>query len=592
MEEFMKLKDAIGTIRINRKKEQLKTLTTIWGESLNPDNVLKEYPRPQMVRDSYINLNGLWDYAIKKSKDYPKKFDGKILVPFSPESQLSGVGRQLKPYEFLWYATILKMETADKDKRCILHFGAVDQCAAVYVNQQKVLRHIGGYLPFEVDITAYLKSENNTLSLCVQDFSDNSYHSRGKQKLNRGGMYYTAQSGIWQTVWLEWVPKTYIQKLHITPDYENSKVKLQIISNKSPSQKITCKIMDDGEIIGSKTTDSNLFTLSIPKRKDWSLEHPFLYDLYISLGEDTVTSYFAMRLITITPDENSIPRFCLNHKPIFLHGILDQGYWPDGLYTAPSDEALIYDIDKVKTLGFNMIRKHSKIEPARWYYHCDRLGVIVWQDMVNGGLSYHTPFVTWLPNLIAWTKVHIKDNFYCFFSRRNLAGRKEWLRECDATIEHLSHFACISTWVPFNEGWGQFDTGKVTDRIQKKDPARLIDSASGWFDQGCGDFKSEHNYFNKLKVIPDKRAFVLSEYGGYACYIKGLSSVNRVYGYKIFKTPDQFNKAYFDLIENQLKPLIPKGLCAAVYTQLSDIEDEVNGIMTYDRRICKLKDNF
>jgi len=584
----MNLKEAIRTIRINPKKEQFKTLTTIWGEALKPDSVLKEYPRPQMVRDSYINLNGLWNYAFTASKNYPSKFDGKILVPFSPESQLSGVRRQLKPHEFLWYETTFKVETPFKEHRCILHFGAVDQCCVVYINRRKVMRHVGGYLPFEVDITEYLKSGSNTLTLCVQDFSDTSYHSRGKQKLHRGGMFYTAVSGIWQTVFMEWVPETYIKKLFVTPDYESSTVKIQIISNKSSSQKMSVEIIDDGEIINQQTARLDHITLTIPNRKDWSPERPFLYGLHIRLGEDFVTSYFAMRLMTIEPDNHNIPRFCLNHKPIFLHGVLDQGYWPDGLYTAPSDDALIFDIDKAKSLGFNMIRKHIKIEPARWYYHCDRLGIIVWQDMVNGGTSYHTPFVTWLPTLMPWTRTHIKDCFYRLFSRRNLAGRKEWLRECYLTIEHLSHFPCISTWVPFNEGWGQFDADKVTSLIRKKDPTRLIDSTSGWFDQGLGDFKSEHNYFEKLKVVPDKRAFAISEYGGYACYIKEHSSINRIYGYKTFSTAEQFNEAYFDLIENQLKPLIQEGLCASVYTQLSDIEEEVNGIMTYDRRVVKL----
>ncbi|MEG0366444.1 MAG: glycoside hydrolase family 2 TIM barrel-domain containing protein [Coprobacillus sp.] len=580
----MNLIDAIKTVRLFEEKEQLKPLQTRWGKVLDEKHVLEEYPRPQMIRKNYLNLNGFWNYTITNNKNIPKQFDGKILVPFSPECSLSTVNRQLQPNEYLWYERELPITT---EKRCLLHFGAVDQIADVYINHQHVFHHIGGYLPFDIDITDNLKSEHNIVTVCVQDLSDTSYHSKGKQRLKRGGMYYTAQSGIWQTVWLEQVPETYIHDVKIIPNYDNDCIDIMVTLN-HPAHHIYFKLENEEF---SLDNDNQIIhhTLKIKNKISWTPDNPYLYPIKILTQDDEVECYFAMRTYTIEKDQNNIPRICLNHEPIFMHGVLDQGYWPDGLYTAPSDEALIYDIESMKSLGFNMIRKHIKIEPARWYYHCDRLGMIVWQDMVNGGTPYHTLFITWMPSVLSWTKKHISDKHIRLLSRHNKESQKEFIYECEQTIQHLSHFPCISTWILFNEAWGQFKTKELTEYLHQLDPTRLIDSTSGWYDQNCGDFRSEHHYFDEPKFIDDHRVFVLSEYGGYACQIKDHHSVDKVYGYKVFTTSRDFSKAYKQLLDQTVYPLINQGLCAAVYTQVSDIEEEVNGLLTYDREICKLK---
>lgn len=583
----MNLIDAIKTVRLFPKEETLIPLQTRWGKNLNYEHILDEYPRPQMVRENYINLNGYWDYAITQDKNIPCQFQGKIVVPFSPEAHLSGVHKQLQPHEYLWYNRILPI-VKQPHIHCLLHFGAVDQTAVIYINKKIVSFHDGGYLPFTVDITPYLTNEINTLIVRVQDDSDTSYHSIGKQRLQRGGMYYTAQSGIWQTVWLEKVSETYIEDVKIISDYDNNQIEVKVFLNQPTQDMLQFQI--DNENIISITSDQKIITqnFKIEHKKSWTPDTPYLYHLHVATSHDKVTCYFAMRLYTIEKDQQNIPRVCLNHQPIFMNGVLDQGYWPDGLYTAPSDEALIYDIQTMKSLGFNMIRKHIKIEPSRWYYHCDRLGMIVWQDMVNGGEKYHTWFITWLPSLISWTKKHISDKHTYLLGRQNIIGREKWIMECQQTINHLSHFPCISTWVLFNEGWGQFETVKLTKYIRQLDNTRLIDSASGWFDQKCGDFRSEHHYFDEPKMIPDKRAFVLSEYGGYVYQVPQHISIEKSYGYKTFLNQKDFTLAYQKLFKETIEPLIEKGLCGAVYTQLSDIEEEVNGLLTYDREICKV----
>ncbi len=581
----MQLLNAIKTVRLFQEKENLISLWTRWGKSLDKKHILQEYPRPQMKRDNYQMLNGLWDYCFSKTTTFPDAFEGKILVPFSPESQLSQVERQLQPDEYLWYQTSLDVSPSC-NKRCLLHFGAVDQIADVYINQLLMEHHVGGYLPFTIDITDALKEKDNLLTVCVQDLSDTSYHSKGKQRLNRGGMYYTAQSGIWQSVWLEWVPRNYIQDVKIIPDYDHDQIKVSIIWSDIAPSNIQMIVSHQNPV--SFIEPHNCYILPIENKQSWSPDHPYLYSLQIKTEHDEVECYFAMRIYTIEKDQNNIPRVCLNHQPIFMNGVLDQGYWPDGLYTAPADEALIYDIQTMKNLGFNMIRKHIKIEPSRWYYHCDRLGMIVWQDMVNGGDPYHTWFITWMPSVLSWTKKHISDKHSYLLSRKNQKGKDEWILECQKTIEHLSHFPCISTWVLFNEAWGQFQTKELTQYIRQLDETRFIDSASGWFDQHCGDFRSEHHYFDKPQIIPDKRAFVISEYGGYACPVASHMSVSKVYGYGAYENLEDFSKAYHELFKQTIAPLIKQGLCGAVYTQVSDIEEEVNGLLTYDREICKL----
>lgn len=606
----MNFSDALRSIIKPHEKDELFPLTTAFGEKLNPRKVLSEYPRPQMRRSSFISLNGFWDYAITSSPALPSAFDGKILVPFSPECTLSGVNRQLEPAGFLWYRTFLPLNdiSFSKDMRYLLHFGAVDYKAEIYLNQKPVSSHKGGYLPFHVDITDYLQACENELTVMVQDTTGLESEARGKQSLHRGGIFYTAQSGIWQSVWLEQVPASHLETVWFETDYDARRVTAHVTalaSQKLPT--LSLSVLAGGKEIASQSLNltsphssgqsllaSLSFTLPEEVFHSWSPEDPFLYDVTLTFGKDTVQSYFAMRIFTIEkPDDGTgdIPVFCLNHKPYFLMGVLDQGYWPDGLYTAPSDEALIYDITAMKSMGFNMLRKHIKVESARWYYHCDRLGMIVCQDIVNGGSSYHMPVISYLPTLFPRLSSHFKDSHYAMLSRKDAAARAQWEAECRETIAHLKFFPSIAIWVPFNEGWGQFDTARITDMIRKADPSRLIDSASGWFDQNCGDFISVHNYFRPLKVSVKKwgsRAFFLSEYGGFACHIKEHSSLNRIFGYKRYDNLKDFRHAYHELIENSLLPLKEQGLSGAVFTQLSDVEEEVNGILTYDRKVNKL----
>ena len=592
----MRLKDALANIHKEHADDALTQLTTTWGENLDKESVWQEYPRPQMQRKHFHMLHGEWEYAIvPKSDDYRFVSQGKILVPFSPEAYLSGVGRQLQPNEYLWYQktlTFTKEECQRKEnkERCILHFDAVDQQAVVYINAIEIAKHYGGYLPFEVDITEYVSETPCTLQVRVQDDSDTSYHTRGKQTLKRGGMFYTAQSGIWQSVWYEWVPENYVRRMKITPDYDSASVRIELQSNVDFTILFVEMQDEDGEY--KITYFQNEITIEFlgGKFKSWSPEEPNLYYFTLQADNDEICSYFAMRSFTIEKDERDIPRFCLNHKPYFLNGILDQGYWPDGLMTAPCDEAFVYDIELAKNTGFNMIRKHIKIEPLRWYYHCDRLGMIVWQDMVNGGTTYNMMWACYMPTGFPALGRVIKDNLYGMFARKSEEGRKLWEKECKGTIKHLYNVPSISTWVPFNEAWGQFDAARVAEDVKTQDPTRTVDHASGWFDQKAGDFNSVHNYFRKLKVEKDKkRAFVISEYGGYACHIAGQSSVERVFGYKKFDTLEDVSKAYHNLYEGQVQPLIAQGLSGVVYTQLSDIEEEVNGLVTYDRKVVKIK---
>ena len=627
----MDLIDAIKAIDKPHENDAMARLYTVWGESLDEDNILKEYPRPQFQRDSYTNLNGKWEYCIvpqEKGDHIPSQMDGEIIVPFSPESLLSGVERRLEPYQFLWYKKDLpSLKRTSTNSRYLLHFGAVDQFADVYLGSTLVGSHSGGYLPFTIDITNYLSFTSdkmtlsgNTLYVRVKDTSDSSYHSRGKQTLKRGGMYYTAQSGIWQTVWLEEVPETYIRGLRIRPESDLKTLSVEVSTNhptkitvkipgheqvKSPSSSDSLDSAFTGDFSFSSDTYPSVgedhsagvpsyyhFTFTLEDSHLWSPEDPYLYPLQIESDQDHVSSYFAMRYFSIEKDQSDISRFCLNHKPYFLMGVLDQGYWPDGLYTAPSDEALIFDITEMKRLHFNMMRKHIKIESARWYYHCDRLGMVVWQDMVSGGSSYAKPVVSYLPTLFPKVFGKMSDGpaYYKTFSRGSAEGRKEWLKEMQNTIRYLYNVPSIGTWVLFNEGWGQFNAAGATVMARDIDDTRPIDQASGWFDEGSGDYRSVHNYFRPLTVENDEagRAFVISEYGGFSLHVDGHSSVERVYGYKKYDTSDELGIAYYNLINATLKPLVSKGLAGAVYTQLSDVEEEVNGLMTYDRKITKI----
>ena len=554
-------------------------MKTIWGASLDNNHILEEYPRPQMKRDSYMNLNGSWEYAITETEHMPECYDGKIIVPFSPESELSGVSRMLLPTQTLWYRRALSLPTDFNRGRILLHFGAVDQEATVFLNGVELGSHVGGYTPFSFDITDCVKEENAVV-VKVRDFSDSTYYSRGKQKTDRGGIWYTAQSGIWQTVWMESVPDEYISGIKITPFFDECEVELTVFSTGS----YNCLAQTEGTSISFISNEPVRMKLS--DFIAWSPENPYLYPLNITMGEDSVESYFGMRKFSVERDEKGVNRLFLNNKPYFHTGLLDQGYFSDGLYTAPSDEAMIYDIQTAKDLGFNMLRKHIKIEPLRFYYHCDRIGILLWQDMVNGGGDYKK--LTIVSPLITGT--HFKDSHYKWFSRESEEGRFQYRRELDETVNHLYNAVSIAMWVPFNEGWGQFDAKDAVTRIMALDKTRAIDHASGWHDQKIGDIKSLHVYFRPYRFKADSkgRAVVLSEFGGYNFRAEGHCFNDRDFGYKRLKTPKALLDAYEKLYYKEILPAKEKGLCATVYTQLTDVEDELNGLITYDRKVLKL----
>ena len=549
---------------------------TEWGAALKQEDVLQEYPRPQLMRDSYLNLNGIWSYAITESDQVPETWDGAILVPFSPECLLSGVERFVSPQQYLWYQRMFVLPEAFNRGRVILHFGAVDQEATVYLNHKEVGSHVGGYLPFSIDITEALE-ETNVLEVRVKDTIDEGFHTHGKQRQKRGGMWYTPQSGIWQTVWLESVPETYIKRLIITPrlDLEVIEIGAEIVGKTRP----VAHFKGEDYPLPARIPASDL--------EFWTPETPILYSFTVTCEEDSVLSYFAYRQFTIEKaDEDDIPRFHLNGKPYFHNGLLDQGYWPDGLYTAPSDEALVFDIQTAKDMGFNMLRKHIKVEPLRWYYHCDRLGMIVWQDAPCGANVYN-PLVISAPLV---TGIHRKDDAYSAFGRSDRAGREEFRQEVREMVRTLYNCPCIALWVPFNEGWGQFDAAKVVDDIRKIDPYRLIDHASGWHDQKIGEIQSLHVYFRKYRFKPDKlnRAVVLSEFGGYNHQVFDHTYSKKDFGYKKLESPLQLESALQELYEEQIFPAKEDGLSACVYTQLTDVEDELNGLITYDRKVLKI----
>ena len=549
-------------------------MDSLFTDKVNRVLPLNDYPRPQMVRDSWINLNGTWKYKITHSDIHPSDFDGEILVPFSPECDLSGVGHILMPDEYLWYERTFEIPRSYEGKRIILHFGAVDCEASVYVNGRNVINHVGGYLPFSADITDFLSDDENTLTLKVRDFTDTSYHSRGKQSMKRGGIWYTPQSGIWQTVWIEPVPKKHIGYLKITPDYDTGSV---YIETDSP----------DATAVFEGKEYPLPGRISVENFEAWSPENPKLYDFSVICGEDRVESYFAIRKFSVEKDENGVKRFFLNGKPYFNNGLLDQGYWSDGMYTAPTDEALIYDIQLAKDMGFNVLRKHIKVEPLRWYYHCDRLGMIVWQDMINGGRKYNQLLIT--APLV--TNLHLKDQSYALFARQDKEGRDEYADELTALINHLYNCPSVGLWVIFNEGWGQFDAVKAYEKVLETDKTRIIDTVSGWHDQNIGDVRSWHVYFRKYKFQKDKlsRAVILSEFGGFSCKIEGHTFNDKFFGYKRYDTPEELYSALKSLYRDEIAPAKEKGLAAAIYTELTDIEDELNGLVTYDRKVVKIE---
>ena len=564
---------------------------------------LSEYPRPAMRRDSYECLNGPWQYAFTKAAQFPTAWDGSILVPYSPEAKASGVGRTLQPGEWLHYHRTFA-PPAGQGGRVLLHFGAVDYACAVEVNGHLVGGHRGGYWPFALDVTEALNGTGrNTLWVAVQDPGDTGTQARGKQTLHPGGMFYPAQSGIWQTVWLERVPDNYIQTLTVTPDYDARTVTVRVHTAKpGGAVNLWAMVRAGGVTIaedwGSDEADRDgEVTLHIPEEqfRPWSPDRPFLYDLTVGTTQgqeedfDTVHSYFALRKWETKPDARGVLRFFLNDKPILLNGLLDQGYWPEGLYTPPSDAAMVRELEQVKELGFNLLRKHAKIEPQRWYYHCDKLGLIVWQDMVYGGAPLKQWYVTYLTNVLLPLLRRTPDGkaFWGLLGRESKASREEYGQELEATVDALRAHPCIGCWVPFNEGWGQFDAKAATARLRALDPGRLVDEASGWYDQGGGDVDSRHNYFYPLRVRPGGRAVALSEYGGIAWPMPGHEPPGRTYGYGTAKDKADLTKRYKKLQLKTVLPQLKNGLSALVYTQVSDVEDEVNGLFTYDRTALK-----
>ena len=553
-------------------------LTTKWGEALDREHPLPEYPRPQLRRESFLNLNGVWQYAVSTLNSEPEEYDGDIVVPFPLESELSGVGRVLQPGEYLWYRREFTLPEDFNVGRVLLHFGAVDQCARVWVNGMDACTHTGGYLPFSADITDLLFEGENTLVVRVTDDTDCSYHTRGKQKPKPGGIWYSPVSGIWQTVWCESVPENYISSLFITPHLEDGSVELLVMGEGA------VRAVIDGDAYDFEAGTSAL--LKLREVRAWSPEEPYLYKLELAMGDDRVESYFAMRSVDIGEDRNGVKRLLLNGKPYFQNGLLDQGWWPDGLYTAPSDEALAFDIAAAKTMGFNMLRKHVKVEPLRWYYHCDRLGMLVWQDMPNGGGAYSALTVS-APLL---TGSHSRDDKYSKFARREEKGRDEFREELLDMVSHLYNAPSIVTWVIFNEGWGQFDSDKCAEAVLELDSSRILDRTSGWHDQGSGELRSIHLYFDDYKHKPDKlgRCVVLSEFGGYTLPIDGHAWPGKPFGYKKFDSQEKFRRALTLLYDGQIRPACMSGLAAAIYTQLTDVENELNGLITYDRRVIKL----
>lgn len=562
-------------------------ITTSWAEDVKPDATLPEYPRPQMIRETWLNLNGLWDYAIRpKATTEGTAYDGKILVPFAVESALSGVGKTVGKDNVLLYRRTVTLPATFRKKKVLLHFGAVDWKCDVRVNGESVGSHSGGYDPFSFDITSALKkSGQQEIEVTVWDPSDEGPQPRGKQVKTPKSIWYTPVTGIWQTVWLEAVPETYITSIRLTPDLDKETLTLQSNANAlQTGDRLKISVWDGTRKIAEQDSEDLQITLAIPSAKKWSPADPFLYDLRITLVRkgktiDEIRSYFGMRKISVAPDADGIQRMLLNNEMTFQYGPLDQGWWPDGLYTAPTDEALKFDIQKTKDLGFNMIRKHVKVEPARWYYHCDRLGILVWQDMPSGDMGNRWDS---RPGVIgvATEKQRTPESEKIF--------RDEWKAIMDANMNHPS----IVVWVPFNEAWGQFKTEEITNWTMNYDPTRLVNAASGGNFYGTGHILDLHNYPEPAMPSPElfgkDQVIVLGEYGGLGLPIEGHTWQDKNnWGYQSFTTTSELQSKYEDFV-HRLHALIEKGLSAAIYTQTTDVEIETNGLMTYDRKVIKI----
>ncbi|WP_423127999.1 glycoside hydrolase family 2 protein [Gaoshiqia sp. Z1-71] len=561
-------------------------IKTIWAEKIDVNNVLPEYPRPLMERGDWENLNGLWEYAIAKAgQTEPRAFDGQILVPFAIESSLSGVQKRVGDENELWYKRSFTVPANWKNKNILLHFGAVDWRSDIWVNDIKVGSHEGGYTPFSFDITPFLKkSGEQKLVVKVWDPSERGYQPRGKQTSQPEGIWYTPVTGIWQTVWLEPVAEKHIKTIRTTPDIDKNRLTVEVSSCGTNFADIYEVDVFDGNVklTTVKASANQKVDISIAGAKLWSPESPFLYDLKVRLisnGKvvDQVDSYFAMRKVSTKRDANGIVRLQLNNKNLFQFGPLDQGWWPDGLYTAPSDEALKYDIVKTKDFGYNMIRKHVKVEPARWYTHCDRLGILVWQDMPNGG---HSP--QWQP------RQYFNGNELIRSAESEANYRAEW----KGIMDYLYSNPSVVCWVPFNEAWGQFKTAEIVEWTKAYDPSRIVNPASGGNHYPVGDMLDLHHYPGPSMFLYDaQRATVLGEYGGIGLALENhLWATDRNWGYVQFKNSKEVTDEYVKYGEELLK-LIKAGFSAAVYTQTTDVEGEVNGLMTYDRKVIKLEED-
>lgn len=541
-------------------------LLTKWGEELDKTAPLPEYPRPQFKRDSYLSLNGEWSF--KTGNDSESRT---IIVPFSPECPLSNINEAVDT-SCLIYEKSFTLPNGFNKGRVFINFGAVDQIAKVYLNDKFVGEHHGGYTPFGFELTDFIV-EDNSLKVVVSDFCEENEYSRGKQSSKRGGIWYSPQSGIWQSVWLESTPDEYIDSVKITPNLDKEQVEFEC---KNGVQ----KLIYDGDNLIADTTDD---VVKIENVKTWSPESPFLYKVIFKYGNDKVESYFGMRKFSIDNDENGVPRLFLNNKPYFHNGLLDQGYYPDGFLTPPSNEALEFDVKTAKECGFNMLRKHIKIEPLLWYHYCDVNGIIVWQDMINSGGKYGLEV-----SVLPFIGFNLDDTNYKTFKRTNEKAREQYYIELKEMVDALYNCPCIAMWVPFNEGWGQFDSKKAYELLNSWDKTRIVDSASGWHDRGVTDVISKHIYFTPIVVKQGDKPWCLTEFGGLSTRIKNHTFNNKMFGYKIYKTTDSLTKAYKKLFEKAIISQIEKGLSATVYTQLTDVEDELNGLMSYDRKVLKI----
>jgi len=589
------LTSAALTVQAQTWKPVGNKIKTAWANSVDPANPLPEYPRPILARDAWRNLNGLWDYAITpKGAGIPQTFEGKILVPFAVESALSGVQRTVGDAQELWYRRTLAIPPEWKNKRILLNFGAVDWKADVWIDDVKIGSHTGGYTPFSFDLSPYVAPRGtHTLTVRVFDPSDKGYQPRGKQVDAPGGIHYTSVTGIWQTVWLEPVNAGHIRSIKTVPNISGKNFSMTVETETAlPSDIIEVKVLDNGTVVGTaRAIPGQEMIASAPSGKLWSPESPFLYTFELSLRRngteiDNVKSYGALRKISMKRDNSGITRLQLNDREYFQFGPLDQGWWPDGLYTAPTDEALLYDITKTKDLGFNMIRKHVKVEPARWYHHCDREGVLVWQDMPSGdriGSSRAERLPFWqMRGFFAGTEF-----------KRSQASEDDFRREWKEIMDLLYSNPSVVMWVPFNEAWGQFKTAEIAEWTKTYDPSRLVNSASGGNHyQSVGDILDTHNYPEPdFPMFDGAKASVLGEYGGIALVLEDhLWSKEKNFGYVQYKTSDEVTDAYVRFAQ-KLKKMIAAGFTAAVYTQTTDVEVEVNGLLTYDRKVVKVNED-